>query len=212
MKNLESIIKKYSSLKYNDDNYSVGGGLDGAKFASNRHEEANHDKGKLTIGKANAMFKIATSCAIDQVKEVINYAVPNPEWHHAGLLPKSYGGGMRKTYFLNASEIIKIAQNWDNLISEIAIKKNEQRIEAEKEKSLKELQNEFLKANAKQISRVISRPENFYETDKEMNGKYGWFSSYGKSYNMTEYYTGWQFESAVKLQEFYNIKVSAQTL
>lgn len=39
-----------------------------------------------------------------------------------------------------------------------------------------------------------------------MNGKFGWFSSYGKSYNMPEYYTGWEFESQEKYQEFFNLK------
>jgi hypothetical protein len=38
-----------------------------------------------------------------------------------------------------------------------------------------------------------------------MNGKYGWFSSYEKSYNMTEYYSGWKFETEEKFNEFNKI-------
>ncbi len=54
--------------------------------------------------------------------------------------------------------------------------------------------------------RVASKGIFFYETNKEMDGKFGWFCSYGKSYNMTEYYTGWEFESEKKYHEFFNIK------
>ena len=101
MKNLEKIVEKYSEKEYKD-NYSIGGGLDDSKFASNRHEDAKYDKGKLTLGEATKMFAKATGLTIGEIKEVLNYAVPNMEYHHAGLLPKSYGGGMKKTYFLNS--------------------------------------------------------------------------------------------------------------
>ena len=40
---LEKIIEKYSRKEYNTDNYSVGGGLDSDKFASNRHEDAKYE-------------------------------------------------------------------------------------------------------------------------------------------------------------------------
>lgn len=77
-------------------------------------------------------------------------------------------------------------------------------MENEKTKQQREL--EFLQKNATKVVRVSTRPEFFYETDKEMNGKYGWFSSYGKSYNIPEFYTGWVFETAEKRQEFFNLK------
>jgi hypothetical protein len=212
MKNLEKIIEKYSNVEYCLDNFNVGGGLDGAKFASNRHEDACNDRGKLTLGKATAMFSKATGCDIDFVKAIINYAVPYMEWHHAGKLPKQYGGGMKKTYFLNGNEIVDIATNWQNYVEKLELSINQKRIDLENKKSLENLQHEFLQKNAKQIFRKIETPEFFYETEKEMQGKYGWFSSYGKSYNLTEYYSGWEFENAEKLQEFYNLKVSAQAL
>jgi len=38
-----------------------------------------------------------------------------------------------------------------------------------------------------------------------MNGKYGWFCSYGKNYNMDEYFSGWNLESLEKYNEFLKI-------
>ena len=80
------------------------------------------------------------------------------------------------------------------------------KVAAENKKALEEIKLEFLKANAKRIERVTTRPTFFYKTAQEMNGKYGWFDSTYKSYNMTEYYSGWEFESEEKLNEFLNIK------
>ena len=73
MKNLklEKIAKKFTAINYNEDNYSVGGGLDGAKFASNRHEDANNDEGKLTEGKATQLFKTATGLELEKVKRKV---------------------------------------------------------------------------------------------------------------------------------------------
>lgn len=202
MKTLEKIIRKYSNINFNSENYSVGGGLDSNKFASNRHEDASNDDGKLTFGKACQMFKKATGCELDFVKEVIKYAVPNMEWHHAGMLPKQYGGGMRKTYFLNSNEIVDIATNWSSYIERIEISKHEKRIALKREKNRDQLKQEFLENNATKVTRVSEKPVLFYETLREMNGKYGWFDSYGKSYNLPEYYSGWEFDSKEKYDEF----------
>lgn len=205
MKTLAKIIQKYSAVNHNDNNYSIGGGLDGIKFASNRHEDAKSDNGKLTLGKATQMFKSATGLDISLVKEILEYAVPNMEWHHAGLLPKSYGGGMKKTYFLNSVEIVDIATNWQSYCEKLEISKNEKRIAEENKKNKEQRQQEFLQANATKVVRVSTRPQYFYEIDREMNGKYGWFSSYGKSYNLSEYLTGWSFESEEKYNQFLNL-------
>lgn len=203
MKNLEKIIKKYSKLECNENNYCVDGGLtDTSKKASNRHEDALNDEGKLTFGKAAQMFKKATDCELDFIYEIFDYAVPNAEWHHAGFLPKKYGGGMKKTYFLNSAEIVDIATNWQNLIEKLEISKIEKRIAAENEKKQEQIKQEFLKTNAIRITRVAIKPKNFIETNREINGKYGWFSSYGKNYNMTEYYSGWTFENIEKYIKF----------
>ncbi len=202
MKNLAKIIEKYSKIEYNSNNYSIGGGLDSDKFASNRHEEALSDGGKLTLGKANQLFSKATGLTVEAVKEILHYAVPNMEWHHAGLLPKSYGGGMKKTYFLNASEIVYVAKNWQSLVNKLSISKNNERLRQETEKTRDQIRLEFLKQNAVLVTRSSERYKFFYETEREMNGKYGWFSSYGKSYNMLEYVTGWVFTNEENYNEF----------
>jgi hypothetical protein len=207
MKNLEKIIEKFSKTGFNENNYGVGGGLtDSGKKASNRHEDALSDTGKLTFGKAASMFKKATGCDVSLINEIFNYAVTNPEWHHAGFLPKQYGGGMKKTYFLNSFEIVEIASNWENLVVKLEISKREKRIEIEKERNSDQLKRDFLNFHATRILRVLERPELlFFETEREMNGKYGWFSCYGKRYNMTVYYSGWLFKNIEKFNEFNNI-------
>lgn len=205
MKTLQKIVEKFSALTFNEENYSVGGGLSHGKFASNRHEDAINDEGKLTLGVATQLFKKATGLGTDEVKEVIEYGVPNMEWHHAGRLPKSYGGGMKKTYFLNANEIVKLATNWNTLIEQLEISKAEKRNAEELKKNKEAIKQSFLESNAKKVVRCTTRPELFFETNREMNGKFGWFCSYGKSYNMTEYYTGWEFDSEEKYNKFINL-------
>jgi len=202
---LKSICEKFCSIEHNGNNYSIGGGLSNGAFASRRHEDAKYDEGKLTEGKATQLFMKATGCPIEVVKEVINYAVPNMEWHHAGKLPKSYGGGMKKTFFVNSAEICDIATNWDSYLEKIQISKANAKIAAEEKKNVEERKLLFLQANAKKVERVTSKPKYFYKTAQEMNGKYGWFDSTYRSYNMTEYYSGWEFETEEKLNEFYQI-------
>ena len=199
-KKLENICTKYCAINHNSDNYSIGGGLDGDKFASRRHEDAKDDEGKLTIGEAAQLFKKATGLEIQDIREVLKYAVPNMEWHHAGKLPKSYGGGMKKTYFLNAKEICNVAKNWDDFVEKLALSKASEKEADENKKSFEQRKHDFLKANAKNISRTTTKPAFFYQTAQEMNGKFGWFDSSSKSYNMTEYFSGWEFEN----QEMYN--------
>lgn len=208
MKNLklEKIVKKYSEVGFNNDNYEIGGGLYSEKFASRRHEDAKNDEGKLTEGQATQIFKKATGLETDYVKKIINTAVPNMEWHHAGKLPKSYGGGMKKTYFLNASQIAEIAANWQSFCEKYEADLADAKKAQETKRLLEIRKQDFLSQNAKNVVRTESPAMFFYETNKEMNGKFGWFSSYGKSYNMTEYYTGWEFESEEKYHEFFNIK------
>jgi len=201
---LESIINKYCGKQYRE-NYSIGGGLSEGKFASNRHENAKYDDGKLTLGQATQLFKKATNLDVDLIKDVLNYAVPNMEWHHAGKLPKSYGGGMKKTYFLNASEICDCAQNWADYIEKYNLSNQASKNEAEQKRNLESLKLQFLQNNAKKVERVETKPNYFYQTAQEMNGKYGWFDSTYKSYNLAEYYTGWEFANQELLNEFLKI-------
>lgn len=205
---LEAIYNKYCNIEHNDNNYSIGGGLSSGSFASRRHEDAKYDEGKLTLGEATQLFKKATGLDTDAVREVLEYAVPNMEWHHAGKLPKSYGdgGGMKKTYFLNAQEICDVATNWNSYIDKLELSKAAAKKAAEEKKNLETLRLEFLQANAKKVERTTNRPTYFHLTAREMNGKYGWFDSTYKSYNLTEYYSGWEFETEEKYNEFLNIK------
>lgn len=203
---LQTIQDRFCNIQHNEDNYSVGGGLDGSKFASNRHEDARHDEGKLTLGQATQLFKKATNLDTDSVREVLEYAVPNMEWHHAGLLPKSYGGGMKKTYFLNAQEICLVAKNWNSYLEKLSLSKIADKNVAEEKKNLEFRRLDFLQANAKKVERISNRPTYFYLTAREMNGKYGWFDSTYKSYNLPEYFSGWEFESEEIYNEFLSIK------
>lgn len=206
MKSLQAIQKKFIAVNYNDGNFSIGGGLFFDKFASRRHEDAKCDEGKLTFGEATQMFKKATGMDTDTVKAVLEYAVPEMEWHHAGQLPKAYGGGMKKTYFLNAAEICKVAQNWNDYFEKLQLSKIAVKNAAEQKNTLEARKLAFLQANAKKVERTATRPNNFYQTAQEMNGKFGWFDSTYKSYNMTEYYSGWEFKSSDKYNEFLNIR------
>ena len=204
-KKLEAICNKYCSVNHNEGNYFIGGGLDSSKFASRRHEDARNDAGKLTLGEATQLFKKATGLESDFVKEVLEYAVPNMEWHHAGKLPKAYGGGMKKTFFLNAEEICDCAKNWEAYAEKVSTSKTIAKIVADERKSVEARRFEFLQANATEVIRVVSIPPFFYKTAQEMNGKYGWFDSTYKSYKMPEYYSGYKFETEEKYQEFLNI-------
>lgn len=190
---LEKIKSKYESLEYNRGNFSIGGGLASDKFASNRHEDAKNDDGKLTLGKVAQVFKKATGASTQEIKSIIldNFHL---EWHHAGKLPKSYGGGMKKTYFLNSEQIVKLASNWDSYYQ--SLKKHE-------ESKIK--RTAFLKKYANEVERVGVKPKNFVKTKTEMYGKYGWFEA-NEYYNLPMYYSGWVFRSKRKLNEFESLK------
>lgn len=206
MKTLTKISEKFSKINHNEDNYYVGGGLhESGKKASNRHEDAISDAGKLTLGKATQMFCKATGLETELIKEILNYAVPNMEWHHAGFLPKQYGGGMKKTYFLNAKEIVEVATNFETYTNKLEISKETKRVAIENEKNRDKIKEEYLINNATKVFRVSEKPEFFYEVDREMSGKFGWFSSYTKSYNLPEYYTGWKFETDELYDKFLKI-------
>ncbi len=206
---LQAIFNQYCTINHNEDNFYIGGGLDRFKFASRRHEDAKEDGGKLTLGQATQLFKKATGLETNIVSELLQFAIPNMEWHHAGKLPKAYGGGMKKTYFLNSEEICDVAKNWDKYISEISISTAAAKVAADNKKTLEEKKLEFLKENAKRIDRMqaTSRfsnnlPKFFYITSQEMEGKFGWFDSTYKSYKLPEYFSGWAFENEEKYNEF----------
>jgi hypothetical protein len=206
MKNLDKIIEKFSKLE-------------SKKNCCQSYEDALFDESKLHFGRAAEMFKRATSTNIAFIKKVFNHAIKYPEWYYNG-------GGMKKTYFLNASQIVEIATNWHNLVEmlvgilvETLIEKEEiSKKVIEEEKKIVQMKKEFLTAHATKIIRFLGIPGKlFWETDREMEGKDGWFSCYGKnnettySYKLTYsydnldmkiYYSGWQFNSRERYNEF----------
>jgi len=199
---LNKIAEKYRSITVSDSNYDMGGGLADFKYESRRHENAKNDSSRITLGKANQLFAKATGLTVDEVSNIIKDAVPYMEWHHAGFLPKSYGGGMKKTYFLNSEEIAEIAENFENCKLKFELKQEAEKKVAEQKDNRTRRQLEFLKENATQVTRVEMKPNNFHETNQEMQGKFGWFCSYAKTYNLPVYYTGWEFKTKEMLNEF----------
>lgn len=193
---LSKIAAKYSETNYNTDNYSIGGGLAEDKFASNRHEDAKNDAGKLTVGQITSKVAKATDLATELVREVIYHSFKyDMEWHHAGKIPSSYGGGMKKTYFLNSKQIVDLCTNFDS-----KLKSYQDYLIDQKEKPAR--MAEFLAKHATFVKRVEVEPKHFICTEKEMNGKFGWFDSWSKSYNLTEYYSGYEFASEDLRWEF----------
>jgi hypothetical protein len=201
MKTLQKITEKFSAVNYNQDNYHVGGGLSDGKFASNRHEDARSDAGKLTLGETCQMFKKATKLETDYVKSVIEFKYPSLEWHHAGKLPKQYGGGMKKTYFVNSEQIVFLSQNFDKIVAEFEQAKIAKAEKLAKEQAKDALKRKFLQENARRFEKKPSTPKYSITTATEMNGKYGWFPADYK-YNMSVYYSGWEFESEEKYEEY----------
>lgn len=76
---LDKIIKKFNAIELTDSNYTIGGGLDSTKFASRRHEDANNDNSRITLGKANQLFAKATGLTVTEISDIIKYAIPNME-------------------------------------------------------------------------------------------------------------------------------------
>ena len=79
-----------------NQNYN-GGGLATnitGKFESNRNALAKLDVEKRTAGEvAKSLRSMGLNFKAQEIKPFLE------EWHHAGKLPKSYGGGMAKAYY-----------------------------------------------------------------------------------------------------------------
>lgn len=208
---LNAISSKFCTVNYNENNYSIGGGLVSNKFASNRHEDARNDDGKRTQGELAQIFKKATGEEVSTINEMIDFHFGyRLEWHHAGKLPKRYGGGMKKTYFLNAEQICELATDFYTILGKYKTSVENEKIETERKNNLAKIRAEFLFNNAKKVDRElkadISNYDLFVETNRECSGKYGWFCASKNVYNLKEYYTGYQFESIEKYNEYKNIK------
>lgn len=185
-----------------------GGGLSVAvtgKYTSIRHERAKID-GKLTAGEAAKYISKQLKVKISAKELVVGFKLLNgrePEWHHAGFYKNSSRKSiMGRTFFFDDSDVEMLIADW----SKIGEKEAERKISAENKKSFEARKLEFLHGNAKKVERSTKQPMFFYKTAQEMNGKYGWFDSTYKSYNLPEYFSGWEFESEEKYHEFLNIK------
>lgn len=211
---LKKIYDRFNGQEYNDKTYAIGGGLSSFSSSSNRHDDAKFDEGKLTLGKTVALFKRATGESTDYINEVLMFAFKKMEWHHAGFIPAKYGGGMAKTYFLNADQICSAAENWDKFKADF----EKSKIEELEKKELKRREDEerytaykleevarkkFLEENAVFMHRVSEKPVYFFQTAQEMDGKYGWFDSKGKNYKLPEFYSGWKFSEKENYNYFY---------
>lgn len=180
-----------------------GGGLAvniTGRYESNRHAIAKIEK--VTFGDCVKFLKTKKGGNLNiSAKDLLSawFRVNGePEWHHAGFLPKSYGGGMKKTYFmdnqLTAGEVATLFKiNSKKLVCALKNCFFEQIKEQER--------MDFLNKFGKKIERKVNTPEHFVVISEEMDGKYGWFAADSK-YNMTVYYSGYEFESAEKRREY----------
>lgn len=182
-----------------------GGGLAvniTGRYESNRHAIAKIEK--VTFGdcvkflktKKGGSFAITANDLLDAYRLVKG----EPEWHHAGFLPKSYGGGMKKTYFLDTIPTKEEVITWFVKASRLRV----QRLFFQHRKNIMlEKQDEFLKLNATEFTRLLSTPNNYcVRTFWEMKGKYGWFESDPK-YKLDEFVSGFSFDTKEKYDEYY---------
>jgi hypothetical protein len=185
-----------------------GGGLAvniTGKYESNRHAIAKAEK--VTFGEAAKRLRTKKGGNLDiTAKELLNlyWSVKGePEWHHAGFLPKSYGGGMKKTYFLDdyitKEEVLSFYKKCSKMNTAALLAETQR-------KTLEERQNQFLRQHATRFARVLNKPDHCIITGQEMEGKYGWFDSTYKSYNLPEYFSGWKFETEEKRNEYFKIQ------
>lgn len=188
----------------NNKNFN-GGGLATnitGKFESNRHAIARAKK--YTFGevcaelkkKKNGGLKISAT----ELLEIYRANFGEPEWHHAGKLPKQYGGGMKKTHFLDEIPIVEEVREWKEKYRMVCA---ERKRALENETKRTERRLKFAQKNGEWFERKSEIPR-FASVEKtEMNGKYGWFEvERHHSYNLTEYYSGWKFKSQKSLDKF----------
>lgn len=185
-----------------------GGGLAmnvTGKFESNRHAIARIEK--FTFGevckelakKKNGGMKISAK----DLLEIYTDLFGTPEWHHAGKLPKQYGGGMKKTYFLNEIPNVQTVMDWKKKYDEKQII-----ILREREISKKKIdeKNKFARKFGTTFSRQIEVPKYGVVQFSEMHGKYGWFVVEDfHNYSLTEYFSGIAFKSKKSMEKFLNM-------
>jgi hypothetical protein len=155
-------------------------------------------RGELTKSKLPAVLKRILAAGFAQTSM----------WHHTGM----FKGHMNETEFFAACDFdldgySNYLLNKDEIEAERAAeanRKEQQRLAYEvRKKEIADQKTAWLKENCNYVERVQRRL--FVEDKREMNGKYGWFDSSSKSYNMPEYFTGWELKEGVNEQEYYEI-------
>lgn len=129
-------------------------------------------------------------------------------WHHTGC----FKGYMNETEFFAGCDF-DLAAYENYLLNKDSI--DRKRLQVTSKNSVKSLRknheaallenkkNEWLKSNCTFVTRVTDRL--FVETAREMNGKYGWFDSAYKSYNLPEYFSGWKLNPGANQDEYYSL-------
>ena len=196
----------YKSFKdeLRNNKNSNGGGLATnltGRFESNRHAIARQEK--FTFGEVVAELKKIKNggfrISANELLEIYTALFGTPEWHHAGKLPKQYGGGMKKTYFLNDIPTIEKMKSWLAQYEEI---KKSRKEEAESEEQKRKKRIAFIKKFATKFNRLEETPKFSVITEQEMNGKHGWFEAKPYRYSLPIYYSGWEFKSKKSFEKY----------
>lgn len=136
-------------------------------------------------------------------------------WHHTG----QFKGHMNETLFYAGKDFdITGYENYlwnkEEIDSQREADEKVKQKKASEEKEIRmqidELKKEWLRENCNYVTRVTRRL--FIEDAREMSGKFGWFDSSTKSYNLTEYFTGWELKEGVEANEYYSISVESLRL
>ncbi len=202
---LQKLASNYAKKDFDRSNYEIGGGIaSSGLFESRRHEAAKQDAGKETLGKFIQKIKKITGMQTSIIKEIIKDAYCL-EWHHAGRLPKEYGGGMKKTYFINSEQANDFCSNFSNYIKKYKEKEAEKKLSIKAENLANTLENRFLKKWATPFFKKIDGffdKKNCAITNRYMIGKYGEFPADDR-YNLDTYIDGWKFRSKKKYDEYH---------
>ena len=189
--------------------YAKGGGVGGNSgyvgYSMSVRAQTAYENGKLTYSKLPVWAKRMVDAGLAETNE----------WHHTS----SWGN---ETPFYNIVQFdifseaekkelgIELFFDGDGGFGDMP-KKAIKFIDAKtkevlkKKNNIKEVRKVYIEQAQKELSDFDSKFKRFVrETSvpkwgqkefSEMNGKYGWFDSSNKSYNMTEYYTGMNYET-----------------
>jgi hypothetical protein len=148
-------------------------------------------RGELTLSKLPAVLRRMTEAGFGE----------SDMWHHTG----QFKGHMNETNFYAGCDFD--LSGYEHYLL------NKKTIDAKKEADAQAGDaDRIAKANAKinwlneNCEYIIRSTDRlFVEEKREMNGKYGWFDSSRKNYNLPEYFTGWKLRENAKQEEYFKI-------